>query len=124
MWIVGSFRTELRNSNPMAHTGSLTTKASLMPNLRLMLRGFIPMEALTAYETGCRLPRLRGCLVMTVTHSPYPLIMRRKFDMLEIFNLYWWREFIHYLKNGVDDYYPGEVIVAKNDDLFPEAGTR
>src|SRR5688572_10128772 len=45
--------------------------------------------------------------------------MRRKFDVLEIFNLNWWMSLWH-----GDEYYPADVIVARSDDLFPEAGTR
>jgi hypothetical protein len=43
----------------------------------------------------------------------------RKFDMLDLFNLHWWRRLWF---DEMD--YPAEVFTAKSDDLFPEAGTR
>jgi hypothetical protein len=56
---------------------------------------------------------------MTETDSPYPFNMTRKFDMLDLFNLNWWHQLW-----WNDKIYPADVFVTKNDDLFPEAGTR
>src|SRR5687768_665064 len=46
--------------------------------------------------------------------------MRKKFDMLELFNANWWYQLWH----GIDEYYPAEVYPTKNDDLYAESGTR
>jgi hypothetical protein len=42
--------------------------------------------------------------------------MRRKFDVLEIFNLNWWYQLWH----GWDDYYPAEVTVSKMTTYLPK----